>query len=41
MCGERAADLESALRRAEAAHTEHEMRGGHRIKAELAERVQD
>src|SRR5262249_4843368 len=35
------ADLESALRRAEAAHTEHEKRTGHRLKAELAERVQD
>src|SRR5262249_3696292 len=35
------ADRESALRRAEAAHTEHEKRTGHRLKAELAERVQD
>jgi catechol 2,3-dioxygenase-like lactoylglutathione lyase family enzyme len=34
------ADLESALRRAEAAHSEHEKRTGHRLKAELAERVQ-
>jgi hypothetical protein len=35
------ADLEAALRRAEAAHAEHEKRTGHRLKAELAERVQD
>jgi catechol 2,3-dioxygenase-like lactoylglutathione lyase family enzyme len=35
------ADLEGALRRAEAAHGEHEKRTGHRLKAELAERVQD
>ncbi|MGH3236723.1 MAG: VOC family protein, partial [Streptosporangiaceae bacterium] len=35
------ADLASALRRAEAAHGEHEKRTGHRLKAELAERVQD
>jgi predicted enzyme related to lactoylglutathione lyase len=35
------ADLASALRRAEAAHAEHEKRTGHRLKAELAERVQD
>jgi catechol 2,3-dioxygenase-like lactoylglutathione lyase family enzyme len=35
-----AADLEAALRRAEAAHGEHERRTGHRLKAELAERVQ-
>jgi catechol 2,3-dioxygenase-like lactoylglutathione lyase family enzyme len=35
-----AADLEAALRRAEAAHSEHEKRTGHRLKAELAERVQ-
>jgi catechol 2,3-dioxygenase-like lactoylglutathione lyase family enzyme len=34
------ADLEGALRRAEAAHGEHEKRTGHRLKAELAERVQ-
>jgi catechol 2,3-dioxygenase-like lactoylglutathione lyase family enzyme len=36
-----AADLASALRRAEAAHAEHEKRTGHRLKAQLAERVQD
>ena len=35
------ADLEGALRRAEAAHGEHEQRGGHRLKTALAERVQD
>jgi len=35
------ADLEGALRRAEAAHGEHEQRTGHRLKAALAERVQD
>jgi len=35
------ADLEGALRRAEAAHGEHEKRMGHRLKAELAERVRD
>ena len=35
------ADLESALRRAKAAHHEHEKRAGHRLKQELAERVQD
>ncbi|MGH3270000.1 MAG: VOC family protein, partial [Trebonia sp.] len=35
------ADLASGLRRAEAAHGEHEKRTGHRLKAELAERVQD
>ncbi|MGH3254038.1 MAG: VOC family protein [Streptosporangiaceae bacterium] len=35
------ADLASALRRAEAAHGEHEKRTGHRLKADLAERVQD
>jgi hypothetical protein len=34
-----AQDLERALRRAEAAHGEHEKHAGHRIKAELAERV--
>jgi hypothetical protein len=34
-----AADLASALRRAEAAHGEHEKRTGHRLKAELADRV--
>jgi catechol 2,3-dioxygenase-like lactoylglutathione lyase family enzyme len=33
--------LASALRRAEAAHAEHEKSTGHRLKAELAERVQD
>jgi catechol 2,3-dioxygenase-like lactoylglutathione lyase family enzyme len=33
------ADLERALRRAEAAHGEHEKRTGHRLKAELADRV--
>jgi len=36
-----AADLESALRRAEAAHREHEKHTGHRVKAEPAERVRD
>ena len=35
------ADLEGALRRAEAAHGEHEKRAGHRLKAEVAQRVQD
>ena len=35
------ADLEGALRRAEAAHGEHEQRTGHRLEAELAERVRD
>ena len=35
------ADLERALRRAEAAHGEHEERTRHRLKAELAERVRD
>ena len=35
------ADLESALRRAEAAHGEHEKRTGHRLKEGLAERVRD
>ena len=35
------ADLEGALRRAEAAHGEHEKHAGHRLKAELAERVRD
>jgi catechol 2,3-dioxygenase-like lactoylglutathione lyase family enzyme len=35
------ADLERALRRAEAAHGEHEKRNGHRLKAGLAERVRD
>src|SRR6185312_7484720 len=35
------ADLEGALRRAEDAHGEHEQRTGHRLKAALAERVQD
>ena len=35
------ADLEGALRRAEAAHGEHEQRTGHRLKAELAERMRD
>jgi predicted enzyme related to lactoylglutathione lyase len=35
------ADLERALRRAEAAHGEHEKRTGPRLKAELAERVRD
>jgi catechol 2,3-dioxygenase-like lactoylglutathione lyase family enzyme len=34
-------DLERALRRAEASHGEHEKRAGHRLKAELAERVRD
>jgi hypothetical protein len=32
-------DLEGALRRAESAHGEHEKGTGHRLKAELAERV--
>ena len=35
------ADLERALRRAQAAHGEHEKRTGHRLKAELTERVRD
>jgi hypothetical protein len=35
------ADLEAALRRAEAAHSEREKLNGHRLKAEVAERVQD
>jgi catechol 2,3-dioxygenase-like lactoylglutathione lyase family enzyme len=35
------ADLERALRRAEAAHGEHEKRTGHRLKAEVADRVRD
>ena len=35
------ADLERALRRAEAAHGEHQQRTGHRLKAALAERAQD
>jgi predicted enzyme related to lactoylglutathione lyase len=35
------ADLEGALRRAESAHGEHEKGTGHRLKAELAERVRD
>jgi len=35
------ADLERALRRAEAAHREHEKHTGHRVKAEPAERVRD
>ena len=35
------ADLERALRRAEASHGEHEKGAGHRLKAELAERVRD
>ena len=35
------ADLEGALRRAEAAHGEHEQRTGHRLEAEPAERVRD
>jgi catechol 2,3-dioxygenase-like lactoylglutathione lyase family enzyme len=35
------ADLEGALRRTEAAHGEHEQRTGHRLKAELAERVRE
>jgi catechol 2,3-dioxygenase-like lactoylglutathione lyase family enzyme len=34
-------DLEGALRRAESAHSEHEQGIGHRLKAELAERVRD
>ena len=36
-----AADLEGALRRAEAAHGEHEKHTGHRLKAELGERMRD
>ena len=36
-----AGDLEDALRRAESAHGEHEKGAGHRLKAELAERVRD
>jgi hypothetical protein len=35
------ADLERALRRAEAAHGEHEKRTGHRHEAEVPERVRD
>jgi catechol 2,3-dioxygenase-like lactoylglutathione lyase family enzyme len=35
------ADLERALRRAEAAHGEHEKRTRHRLRAELAERVRE
>jgi predicted enzyme related to lactoylglutathione lyase len=35
------ADLERALRRAEAAHGEHEKRAGHPLKAGLAARVRD
>ena len=35
------ADLENAIRRAEAAHREYEKRTGHRLKAELADKVQD
>ena len=35
------ADLERALRRAEAAHGEHEKHTRHRLKAELAERVRE
>ena len=35
------ADLERALQRAEAAHGEHEKHAGHRITAEVAERVRD
>jgi len=35
------ADLERALRRAEAAHGEHEKRTRHRLKAELAARVRE
>ena len=35
------ADLDAALRRAEAAHGEHEKSTGHRLKAGLAERVRD
>jgi predicted enzyme related to lactoylglutathione lyase len=34
-------ELASALRRADAAHTEHDKRSGHRVKAQLAKRVQD
>jgi catechol 2,3-dioxygenase-like lactoylglutathione lyase family enzyme len=34
-------DLASALRRAESAHTEHEKQTGHRLRSQLAERVQD
>jgi catechol 2,3-dioxygenase-like lactoylglutathione lyase family enzyme len=34
-------DLASALRRAQSAYAEHEKRTGHRLKAQLAERVQD
>ena len=34
-------DLEAALRRAESAHSEHEKGTGHRLKAEVAERVRD
>lgn len=34
-------DLADALRRAEAAHAEHERRTGHGLKAQLAERLQD
>jgi catechol 2,3-dioxygenase-like lactoylglutathione lyase family enzyme len=36
-----AADLASALRRAEAAHSEHEKREGHRLKAGLGQPLQD
>jgi catechol 2,3-dioxygenase-like lactoylglutathione lyase family enzyme len=35
------ADLASALRRAEAAHAEHEKRNGHRFKEELEERLHE
>ena len=35
------ADLEGALRRAEAAHGEHEKRTAYQLEAGLAERVQD
>jgi predicted enzyme related to lactoylglutathione lyase len=35
------ADLERALRRAEAAHDEHQKRNGHRLEAAPAERVRD
>jgi catechol 2,3-dioxygenase-like lactoylglutathione lyase family enzyme len=35
------ADLERALQRAESAHGQHEKGNGHRLKAELAERVRD
>ena len=35
------AELEGALRRAEFARGEHERRGGHRLKAEVSERVRD